>query len=263
LISDDQAQLIIKHLPPSASVLRLLDLDGLSAEKLAQRRQDLEIRSINGAADHWQFAPNSFDAVVVYQQPGSPDLLAAVLAVLRPGGRLIFLDAHARIREQQVHMLESAGYTRTLVESLGEEGVLLRGEKPHRHTRTTERILVAAAADRALITPYLHLLVRQSPNKPVWALHPDEKIEWQALALEKAEGVALLVFSSLPKAVAFMQPAVMQGLVRDINKVAKFRRETAQGWPLPLILNPDIEILTAHALQFWPLDYSTAESGDE
>src|SRR5262249_6389829 len=138
--------------------------------------------------------------------------------------------------------LENAGYTRILVEPLSDQGgVLMRGEKPHTTPDTMERIRQVAVRDAEsdLSTysgRYVHLLIQQTPNKPAWKLQPGEKIEWRALALAQPSvgadetGRVALAFSSLPKAVSFMQPAVVAGAIRGVNKVAKFSRETAQGW---------------------------------
>ena len=49
----------------------------------------------------------------------------------------------------------------------------------------------------------------------------------------------LLAFSSLPNAVAFMQPAVIAGTIKDVNKVAKFSRATAQDWRV--LINPALD----------------------
>src|SRR5690606_40606466 len=117
---------------------------------------------------------------------------------------------------------------------------LFRSEKPHTAQRTIDRIAQVAGRDAAVDLErytgrYVHLLIRQTPNKPVWAMQPEDVIEWQAAAITGADGPALLAFSSLPKAVAFMQPAVVQGLIRDVNKVGKFRREVARSWTVPLL----------------------------
>ncbi|MGH2523683.1 MAG: hypothetical protein ACRDH2_14360, partial [Anaerolineales bacterium] len=59
---------------------------------------------------------------------------------------------------------------------------------------------------------------------------------------------ALLAFSSLVKAVAFMQAAILAKFIGGVNKVGKFRAEAARAWPLPLALNPSFE-----AVRFAPL----------
>src|SRR5262249_42761351 len=111
--------------------------------------------------------------------------LNAALRVLRPGGRLIILDSDGQPGHRLVVTLESAGYTRILVEPLSEDGgVLMRGEKPHTTPDTLERIRQVAAHDEAsdLSTysgRYIHLLIQQTPNKPAWKLQPGEKIEWR------------------------------------------------------------------------------------
>ena len=256
---DERIRLILKHLPPSAASLRLLDVEGSGGVALIQARRDLDVTTIKGAAVDWHLAPDAFDAVVALSY--NPSFLRVCLAALRPGGRLIVIDSPQNVQEQQVASLELAGYTRILVEALGPQGVLLRGEKPHTHERTLDRIRAVAGTQPEIKTPYVHLLVRQIPNKPGWSLALGEVIEWQALALDLGHGPEILAFSSLPRAVAFMQPAVMQGLVDNINKMPKFRREAVQSWRL--ILNPELSILRTRQIIFCPVDPAYAEIPDE
>jgi hypothetical protein len=58
-----------------------------------------------------------------------------------------------------------------------------------------------------------------------------------------------------------MQPAVISGGVKDVNKVAKFSRSAAQNWRL--IMNPPVEILQTRAVTFLPVDPASAETPDE
>src|SRR5689334_21200094 len=125
---------MIKHLPPSASTLRLLDLNGAAAEFLSEKRPDLAVTvGISGDED-------SFDAVVVYGEAPDDERLRAALHALRPGGRLIVIDPLGDASSVHVRRLETAGYTRILVEELAETGVLMRGEKPHVTDDTLARI---------------------------------------------------------------------------------------------------------------------------
>ncbi len=143
-------------------------------------------------------------------------------------------------------------------------GVLMRGEKPHVTDDTLVRIQSVAARDAAqpeFKGRYLHLLIQQTPNKPVWALEPGEAVEWRAVALADADAPLLLAFSSLPNAVAFMQPAVLSGGIRDVNKVAKFSRAAAQGWRL--WINPPLDVLDTRELVLVPVDPAAAEASDE
>lgn len=261
-----------KHLPPSASTLRLLDVGGFAGDQLREQRADLDVLPITGEATAWALVPESVDAVVAFDPSVDSALLAAALDALRPGGRLIMMQANGDPDQARVLTLENAGYTRILVE-VGVEcplptGVLMRGEKPHRTADTHERIQGVAQHDADAQTlanfrgRYVHLLVIQTPNKPVWALEADETLIWQAATLDGA----LLAFSSLPKAIAFMQPAVMRGIINDVNKVAKFSKATAQTWTLPLLVNPSpdaLDALTADAVGFVPIDPTTAEDPDE
>lgn len=261
-------QALARHLPPSGAVLRLLDIGGQAGSLLAEQRGDLHIITLDEAAD-WPLPPDSVDAVAGYDSPAQPDMLKKALTVLRPGGRLIIVRPSGQPEAALVTLLEQAGYTRILVEpALDSGGLLLRGEKPHTEQRTVDRISQVADSDitgdwAGYRGRYVHLLVRQSPNKPVWALRPDEQIEWRAAALEQGGQHVLLAFSSLPKAVAFMQPAVMAGLVKDVNKVAKFSKETAQSWPQAVLFNPTAEMVEGWPVVLLPVDPSTAEAPDE
>lgn len=257
-----------KHLPPSASTLRLLDVNGFTGKTLSELRQDLEIVEVSGDPDTWHLEPQSFDAVVVLGLASNDALLAASLALLRPGGRMILMETSGEPDELRVQTLEKAGYTRILV-GTGIEcplptGVLMRGEKPHTTNDTLERIQVAAEQDEAqpfaeYRGKYVYLLVTQTPNKPVWTLQAGEAIQWQAVTLDGA----LLAFSSLPKAVGFMQPAVLAGRIQDVNKVGKFSVATAQTWTQPVLLNPESDILEGGTVGRINVDASTAEAPDE
>lgn len=265
---------LIKHLPPSASTLRLLDLTGGAGDALAERRADLSVTVGISAPE------NSLDAIVAYAAPPGDDQLRQLLVALRPGGRLIILDPDGSPGAAHVRTLEAAGYVRILVEELlptdaGVGGVLMRGEKSHATADTLERIQSVAQQDASgdFKGRYVHLLVRQTPNKPVWALKPGEIIQWHALALEHADSPQLIAFTSLPNAVAFMQPAVLSGKIRDVNKVAKFSRETftaepfareiAAEKPFRPIINPPVSILENADIIFVPVNPALAESPDE
>jgi len=260
-----------KHLPPSASTLRLLDLDGASAGILANWRADLDASHvIPSELVAARLAPDAFDAVVAYDIEINADLLSESLRLLRPGGRLIMLQSRGSVSESQARILRENGYTRLLLEpALDGLGVLLRGEKPHQTADTAERIHSVAQADGNLLDldhyagRYLHLLIQQLPNKPVWQLTSEEPITWRAAALDYGARQVLLAFSSLPKAVAFMQPAVLQGLIRDVNKVGKFSLATAKSWTWDLILNPTMASVQGKSLTAVPIDPASAEAPDE
>lgn len=259
-------EVMAKHLPPSAASLRLLDIGSAAGGVLSGLRGDLEIIPATVTPDN--LSSDSLDAVVGYDFALSQDFLSAALAALRPGGRLVVVNPTGVANDRWVAMLENPGYTRILVEAVF-DGVLIRGEKPHTQRRTQARIQQVAARDANLLDlatytgRYLHLLIRQTPNKPAWRLAPGEQIQWQALALENATAPVLLAFSSLPKAVAFMQPAVVAGHIKDVNKVAKFTRDAARQWTLPLMLNPPIDALEDRTVALVPVDPQTAEAPDE
>lgn len=253
-----------KHLPPSGAVLRLVDVGGRAATALCVRRPDIDVVLAPAMDSTWDGAPDSVDAVTAYDTALSGEGLAAVLRALRPGGRLIMMDSRGAPDGGLVEWLEAAGYTRILVEPGLEtpeiRGVLMRGEKPHTAAHTLERAQQVAATDTAPPAGrYVHLLIQQTPDKPVWRLTPDDVIEWRAAALDGSA----LAFSSLPKAVAFMQPAVLNGQLVGISKIAKFRREVAAAWPFALRWNPGTDVWNGARLSLLPVDPTTAEAPDE
>lgn len=260
-----------KHLPPSSSGLRLLDLGGACGAVLQRLRPDLQIFTGSLRVVDWDYAEGTFDAVAVFDLWLTPELLAAMLRVLRPGGRMIAVQPAGVLQEEAGRRLEIAQYVRILAEAaLAGQGLLLRGERAHETASTLARIEVGAAADEDRLTldtyrgRFVHVLIRQTPNKPPWRLLPGESIQWQALAVQLSGGdLKLLAFSSLPKAVAFMQQAILAGKVRDIHKVARFSRETARQWPFMLVLNPGLELLEEAAQQMIEMDPASAEESEE
>ena len=235
-----------KHLPPSGSTLTLWDIGGAAEDVLTELRDDLDITPVTAPPEQWDTTPNQVDSIVAldYERATDDDFLGAALRALRPGGRLIMIDAEGEPDKSTVQQLEKTGHTRILVEDAIEcpmpLGVLMRGEKPHTTDSTFARIKVAANTDDDNLTladfdgPYVFLLVKQQPNKPVWALDEGEQLTWDAVTVHPDGKQMLVAFTSLPKAVSFMQPAVMQGFVDGVNKVGKFSRETAQTWSLPV-----------------------------
>lgn len=258
---------MVKHLPPSASRLTLLDIEGKARETLEKHRPDLDITVASGA--EWQVTPDAFDAVTAFDDDLRDDLLDAAIRALRPGGRLIIMATTGDPNAEQVQTLEKHGYTRILVETGAEcplpVGVLMRGEKPHTTDDTHERVKVAADADADALSletyrgRFVYLLIRQTPNKPGWALRADEPVTWHAVTLNGS----LMAFTSLPKAVAFMQPAVVQGKIKDVTKFAKFSVETARTWTLPVRLNPPIAALDRATIDQISVDPDSAEAPDE
>lgn len=262
-----------KHLPPSASTLRLLDVGGVVGDVLAERRRDLDVVVVTGSPETWALAENDFDAVAALDTVIDAEFLSAALKALRHGGRLILVDSSGMPDETHVRVLENAGYGRILVEagvtSPHPLGVLMRGEKPHLTADTLARVRVAADKDAAALDAaaytgrYIHLLIRQTPNKPAWALRDGETVTWEAVTIGQGDEGVLLAFSSLPKAVSFMQPAVLRGVIVGVTKVAKFSRETAAGWSHRLLLNPDVGALEGREVTFMPVDPASAETPDE
>lgn len=262
-----------KHLPPSASQLNLLDIDGHAGEILSHRRKDLHVRTISRGAIHDDSLANaSIDSVVAYDILPDVNLLVRVLELMRAGGRLIIVLPSADVSDTYVKLLENQGYVRILVEpAVDGLGVLIRGEKVHTSEDTLERIQLVATSDDDQLTlssfrgRYVHLLIQQTPNKPVWKLQADETIRWHAVAIDGDEQVIVLGFTSLPKAVGFMQPAVIDGLIYDINKVGKFSKETIMAWDhsQTILLNPTVDAIRQLPLTRIEIDPATAEASDE
>jgi hypothetical protein len=256
-----------KHLPPSGAALRLVDVAASTAESLRTLRPDIEVVLTPTPGQPWGLPPASVDAVTGYDVPLDAHLLAEALNVLRPGGRLILMNSHGSPAESHVHTLEAAGYTRILVETGAESplpvGVLMRGEKPHTEAHTLDRARQVAAQGESRRGRYLHLLIRQTPDKPVWRIQPGEVIDWQAVGILDGNTPSVLGFSSLPKAVEFMQPAVLAGQIVGVNKIAKFRWEVADAWPFPVTFNPSLDIFRAHSVTLLRVDPASAESPDE
>lgn len=272
---------IIKQLPPSGAELRLLDVDAFLSnfpEAYELRAARPEISFISATVSEIVGLPDdSMDAVVAFQSIAGDlsNFLTDTLRVLRPGGRLVLLFPSPIPID-----LENSGFARILAERLLDgEIVLNRGEKPYPTAMTTiERVAVGAAGEnealllrgpQLLDAPgrFVHLLVRQTPNKPVWALKPEDKILWEAaVAYNDSQEPIALAFTALPKAVAFMQAAVLTGVIRDINKIGKFSKVVAAGWDFSVLLNPTLEQvqakfrLTGGSIRIDPM---TAEAPDE
>lgn len=258
-----------KHLPPSSSTLRLVDINGQAGKILSQGRADLDIQVLSSDhIDTWMLADDSVDAVVAYNVLLETTLLSRVLRMMRTGGRFIAVLSSSSVSEEHVQLLEKQGYVRILVEpAVDDLGVLIRGEKAHVTEDTWSRIQQVATADADMLDlasfkgRYIHLLIQQTPNKPVWKLQSDEKIQWQAVAIQGHDNAILLGFSSLPKAVGFMQTAVIDGRINDINKVGKFSKETASDWTV--MLNPTLDQIRGETLTLINIDPDTAEASDE
>jgi SAM-dependent methyltransferase len=257
---------VLKQLPPSASQLRLADVGAAYAELLAQARPDVLALPASLDVSAWAFEPSSLDAVVAYDVWLSPAFLQASLQALREGGRLVVVLPYEAFDVAWGQLLEANGYVRVLVEPAGDDGagVLLRGERAHTQSDTLARVRLAheGEADALSLATYrgrfVTFLVRQTPNKPVWRIAPDERIVWEAVT----HGEALLGFTSLPKAVSFMQGAVLANAIRDVNKFPKFRKETVQAWGVPVLLNPSVGALNA-PFGTRPLEPTQAEAPDE
>jgi hypothetical protein len=92
----------------------------------------------------------------------------------------------------------------------------------------------------------LYVLVQQRPHRPGWEPAGESEIRWDVLTAADAAGgpPRVLVFSALPRAVRFMQPAVLAGLAL-VNRVGRFPAAVVADWGLPLELDPLFETLAA------------------
>lgn len=237
-----------KHLPPSAGKPRILALDERAAAELPD-----EIELTRGGPE----TSGEFDAVVGY---AAPDELENLRLRLRPGGRLIL--AQRADPQLLLTALTSAGFIHCLVETVGEY-TLYRGERPP-HGSSVERIQTLNSNSPP--SPFIFLLITQTPNKPAWKLAPHEKLEWHAATvIDPTTGQpTLLAFNSLVKAVAFMQAAILAQWISGVNKVGKFRAEAALTWGLPFLLNPKFNDLRSAAPgPLYKADLKTAMGGDE
>lgn len=255
---------VLKQFPPSASQLQCLDIGDQWRTLLLAARPDMVLTPVSVLPTQWDIAAASVDAVVAWDIHLSETLLHSALRVLRPGGRFIVANPFTPFDEYEGQRLTAAGWVRLLLEPLDSgRGLLLRGERPHLQPDTQARIEQTAQADADHLTldtyrgRFVHLLVRQTPNKPVWKLTPDDVITWHTLT---DQGV-LLAFTSMPKAVAFMQTGVLNGRVYDVNRIARFRREVVQDWPLQL--NPTFDDLSALPFGRLPINPALAEAPDE
>lgn len=240
-----------KHLPPSAGRPRVLALDEAAGRALPVEAV------VCGPAP----APGPFDAIVGW---AGPEALARWHGLLRPGGRLILAAPPTASPEALLDALTSAGFVHCLVEASA-EGVLFRGERPFLRA-AQERLRALAAEDEAPPLPFVFVLVWQTPNKPAWQLAPDEPVEWRAATLVDPGSGQVLVpgFSSLVKAVAFMQPAILAGLLTGVNKVGKYPAAQIATWAWPVLLNPEFAAWRGAALgPPLAVDPRLAITGDE
>ena len=226
-----------KHLPPSAGLPRVLALDAAAAAELSDRAEVV-------SAELGRLPEGLFDAAA---GEAGPFHLPALQARLRPGGRLILSSAGTA--EGLLAALTEAGLIHCLVEE-NDLGWLYRGERPPEGNPLARQQALAGQPPppgAEIKTPHVFLLVNQTPNKPAWKLTADEVIVWEAATVrDPATGApALLAFSALVKAVAYMQQAIRAGTGPRINKVGKFPATAAAGWPLPYLLNPDFAALQA------------------
>jgi hypothetical protein len=251
--------LFAKHLPPSSDLPRVLALSEAVADELKEKVELID------AARAGSLPPDPLDAVVGY---AAPDQIPILGRLLRPGGRLIL--ATPADPQTLLDALTNAGFIHCLIEPLGDL-TLYRGERPPLGN-PLQRLEVLSASSQTQPSSFdirhssFFLLITQTPNKPAWKLSPAEKLEWRAVTLldPATSRPALLAFSSLVKAVAFMQAAILARTITTVNKVAKFKAEVAQSWGLPMILNPAFDDVRSFPLgPAYRVDPQKAVTGEE
>ncbi len=235
------AEVIARHLPPSASRVRVRPLDAPSRA--------------------WAAALVAKDLAVLCEESECDAALAANLALvshvrLRPGGRAVFLlSGDVRSLPDLAAILAEAGFTRILAEPVLDGAfTLVRGEP--RSTAADRNADVAAPGDGLTsarsdkpLPRYVHLIVHQEPPVRGWEQPGEESISWEAMTVrDRTDGRSVLLgFSSLVKAVAFMKPAVLAGAIPNANKLPRYPGETVAGWGLPVMVNPAFDALCADA----------------
>ena len=251
-----------KHLPQETARLRLADVQSRAGLVLGELRPDLEIIPIPRQVDDWSLAPDSVDVVTAYDMGLSQAFLRATRTALRPGGRLLVVNPRGEATPKLVKLLEDAGFIHIFVEAALDQprptGVLLRGEKPR--PKAADQVMPEASpavmpAERRQ-ERFVHLLICQT----VVSAENTNALVWQAAAVVGDDETVMLAFSSLAKAIQFMQPAVVTGRIQDVNKVAKFNWSVAKSWPHPFMLNPTDDILESYPAVFVPVDPATAET---
>ena len=231
------ADLVAKHLPPSAERVRLRPLD----ERAREWAEAVAVGHFAQVSDEGEC-----DAVMGAYLARLPDV------ALRPGGRAIFLlSDETRPFDELAAALIKAGFVRILIEPvLGGAFILARGE-PRSDALNRNALVAGLGAELSVIRAgdalprYLHLLVRQAPPTRGWDPADSTPVTWEAMTVRDAASSEsiLMGFSSLVKAVAFMKSAALAGALPGVNKLPRFQGETVAGWGMPVLLNPAFETL--------------------
>jgi hypothetical protein len=231
------AELIVKHLPPSAGRVQVQPLDAVA-------RTWAEALTVNHFVDVCDDA--GCDAAL------ASDLALISQARLRPGGRVIcLLSEETRSLSDLASILSNSGFVRILTEPvLGDVFILARGEwslatrDPNAEVGVLRGQLSVVPAGQPL-PRYLHLLVHQEPSARGWEPATPTSVTWDALTLrDTLDGQSVLLgFSALVKAVAFMKPAVIAGVIPEVNKMPRYRGETVAAWRIPVLVNPAFEAI--------------------
>ncbi len=267
-------QEIARQFPPSDATLQLLDLstDAEVRAFLALQRTDIDIHATELSA-----TSRVYDAILAVNLSLSESQLLQLRQYLRQGGRIILFNQSYNDPQKAADELTNAGFERVLAERL-EDGILYRGEQPYIGTLSTlERVSVVAKEfnDAKIISNtdvekvksrFLFVLIRQTPNLPTWRMTTDTEIQWSMVAIETTQyPILVLAFTSLPKAVAWMQQAILDGFLAEVHKIAKFSKTTVSTWQFPLLLNSKFEEVCqlATSVQLIDIDRHTAEASDE
>ena len=293
-LSTDNIESILKQLPPSNAELRLLDVSPKPIVHFMQKKRPdiLPIRSIF-TNNSIEAEDNSLDAIVGHNYLSTLEkptiFLSETWRTLRSGGRLILLDDDPKKSlfgksRQKVTALETIadtltehGFARLLIEKLP-SAILSRGEKPYSIEKNTLERIANSIDDkvnsrvfygedlRKIKGKFIHILIRQTPNKPVWE-NNNAPIYWEGVAIHPnnaRDEQIVLGFSSLPQAVQFMQQAVLENVLSGINKIGKFKKSIAAEWSFPIWLNPSTSnIQQGYDIRFIPINPKTAEAPDE
>jgi hypothetical protein len=240
------ALLILKHLPPTSG--------GVPNVRALDERSRAWCAALAQKGDITLDSQRAVDATVA----GDVARAEEAAALLRPHGRAIFI-VPASLRwtlQRSAEVLTAAGLVRILIEVVSDgEFLFARGERPAEQASPADPAGSNAQAEAsqfdvlepdeaARLYRHLYLLVRQQPPSRGWDdLPPDAT--WHALTLhdQASRRAVLLAFTSLAKAVAFMQPAVVAGVIRAVNKLPRFESKQLLVWKQPVSVNPTFERL--------------------
>jgi len=282
---------VSRHFPPSGQLLRLADaslMPGPTPELWRDLRPDVVVTQVD--PKNLPLDASTYDAIAAYgalsmlwlAPEGRDAFLRAALRLLRPGGRLVLFDPPEGLPWPDAYaslmaMFERADYRRILLEHLP-FGFVCRGEKhlpaigaedaTYAPQKTPVNLIEAGKLHQTLRGSFVFLLCQKNTTKAPWTVQPGESETWEAALAHASqrEHPALIAFSTLPKAVQFMQHAVKQGTLTKVNKIAKFEKAVVDGWMLNILLDPAFDRLSMDyelAAETRAIDSSLAVVGDE